>query len=1093
MKKLFTSILMLSVALCSWGVSVKSFTGGVLTLESNGVSFSNFAGSQDDLSNSTWKGNVTRLVLIGDDFTNADFDDSKGGKMTNFIKACAGDGKKLYLDLEGCTGVISKVKYTGEGTEDYTSKHFEYDYSVQKTVNVSQQTVYVTTWNGNDYTVPDHAQYNWTSNGDGTYNWTGYIDGPGNNTYTVREETAWGYYDNGNFVPVPDESVDTSNQTATIDKVFPAFTLGVNDGGCKGSLSGITFPNHSYFTAIPDNLCYDSKCDLQNVVLSFEEGNNGKTDYITWIGKNAFRFDPAYTVQKETIDGVQVEIPGSFQATKASQLANVTLPKSLKVIGVDAFYGCTAFTSVDLSRPTALVRVDAAAFNMVREELNKLSSVTLPGTVEKANTSLRFFGNQVFSSSHITTLDFTYCEGITHFAYDGADSMGEKTYNPDGDGFSGTATFAWYGDLETLILPPNLLFVTGGDSDDTSFSSNCKNLTTVIFTGKANYDECELTNELTIGAYAFQNRHNLASVTLSNNVVEIGTYAFSETALESISIPASVEEIGTHAFDNVKTLKTVIFEDLDDKYKVGEYVEYEEGENPANLTSCRTKRTHLNKETFVQSDKVNDVYINSPAKLLCDNKAFDLESTHGHSDPKANIATLHFPEGQADYYTNTSHYLTDKIASDPGLFQKWLSDHLEVAQEHPAGFGWHEFVNAGPTTPTKTDEDGNPVGEPEIILRTFSDYNNAYIVPDGMRAYVVNDVIEKTVKNSDNKDVTYYEANLYRIRVIPKQTGVILYGHPNGKDQFDKPTLVMTTAHFAQVNDLLDSPDGINAGEYETVTVDGKTKYKVTKEQGLPLCRANWFNEDGTPKNYVKNFLEPTSSETGGKYLKPFENVDDEPTVVNNKKEVTFRNFGLGRYNKTQNLSKNYKLTDDDLNQNGNYEGFFRLIAGQYPTGKAYLHLAATEYADEDGAEVLVNKDETTSETHVVAVPYYYESKIGDQSSNNYYDARSADNAIYNTKGWWNATNGFDWNVASENYQGKGPRLNWGVRPGKFISNPRLAPKFYGEIEEGADGVAKLYIPAAADDGTIYNLQGVKVTNPTKGVYVRNGKKVVIK
>ena len=30
-------------------------------------------------------------------------------------------------------------------------------------------------------------------------------------------------------------------------------------------------------------------------------------------------------------------------------------------------------------------------------------------------------------------------------------------------------------------------------------------------------------------------------------------------------------------------------------------------------------------------------------------------------------------------------------------------------------------------------------------------------------------------------------------------------------------------------------------------------------------------------------------------------------------------------------------------------------------------------------------------------------------------------------------------------------------------------------------------------DGITYNLQGVRVNNPTKGIYIQNGKKVVIK
>ena len=52
--------------------------------------------------------------------------------------------------------------------------------------------------------------------------------------------------------------------------------------------------------------------------------------------------------------------------------------------------------------------------------------------------------------------------------------------------------------------------------------------------------------------------------------------------------------------------------------------------------------------------------------------------------------------------------------------------------------------------------------------------------------------------------------------------------------------------------------------------------------------------------------------------------------------------------------------------------------------------------------------------------------------------------------------------------------------------------KYLGEVEEEADGIVKLVVPAN-ESGDFFNLQGVKVTNPTKGVYVRNGKKVIIK
>ena len=69
------------------------------------------------------------------------------------------------------------------------------------------------------------------------------------------------------------------------------------------------------------------------------------------------------------------------------------------------------------------------------------------------------------------------------------------------------------------------------------------------------------------------------------------------------------------------------------------------------------------------------------------------------------------------------------------------------------------------------------------------------------------------------------------------------------------------------------------------------------------------------------------------------------------------------------------------------------------------------------------------------------------------------------------------------------------------------AGKAYLEVEDGTANGAKLYISfgegdataiegveaAAAADGIIYNIAGQRVANPTKGIYIVNGKKVLVK
>jgi len=41
--------------------------------------------------------------------------------------------------------------------------------------------------------------------------------------------------------------------------------------------------------------------------------------------------------------------------------------------------------------------------------------------------------------------------------------------------------------------------------------------------------------------------------------------------------------------------------------------------------------------------------------------------------------------------------------------------------------------------------------------------------------------------------------------------------------------------------------------------------------------------------------------------------------------------------------------------------------------------------------------------------------------------------------------------------------------------------------------IGQLSIDAPATDGPIYNLQGQRVVNPAPGIYIQNGKKVVVR
>ena len=104
------------------------------------------------------------------------------------------------------------------------------------------------------------------------------------------------------------------------------------------------------------------------------------------------------------------------------------------------------------------------------------------------------------------------------------------------------------------------------------------------------------------------------------------------------------------------------------------------------------------------------------------------------------------------------------------------------------------------------------------------------------------------------------------------------------------------------------------------------------------------------------------------------------------------------------------------------------------------------------------------------------------------YSARGENmgNETYNPKRWWDedaSPVAFTWDENT---------LSWGSRD-KALVNPSAVLKYFGELENDVDGVVKVVIPARSENDAYYTLQGVRVTNPTKGVYIQNGKKVIIK
>jgi len=234
------------------------------------------------------------------------------------------------------------------------------------------------------------------------------------------------------------------------------------------------------------------------------------------------------------------------------------------------------------------------------------------------------------------------------------------------------------------------------------------------------------------------------------------------------------------------------------------------------------------------------------------------------------------------------------------------------------------------------------------------------------------------------------------------------------------------------------------------ITINGEERDLTIDE--MALVRDNWANLHGEDMDY-KNYLVPTSTAEGN-------GVSVEPFETDEAGNVTFRNFGMGRFSKTESGKKYHAKEEGGITSD--YEGFFRLKKSTIGEGKAYLRLAANEYDDPEGGEALVLKDEDFNKEY-----------IGNSLA---YSALWWDGRV------WNATTTYDWGNRDANNN---------------INKEEYFVKFKGEpviVENGDDATLILSPETRNMDDCYFTLQGVRIQNPTQsGVYIKDGKKIYVK
>ena len=223
------------------------------------------------------------------------------------------------------------------------------------------------------------------------------------------------------------------------------------------------------------------------------------------------------------------EIPDGAMKGK-TQLQKLTLPTKLQTIGRSAFQGCPYLTG-RLDLPAGVTSIGNSAF-----EGTYYTSIALP-------RSLKSIGDSAFYKLPIK----------------------QKLMIPDGMTSIGAYAFADTYVYDHLTIPDGVEKLGDGAFRNTQITSmflptGITSLNWSVFQGCSNLDEALYIpdNVTSMYGYAFDGCSALKNIRLSANLTSMGEYALQNTNVEYIKVPSKVKVLSQGVLKNSKNLESLV-------------------------------------------------------------------------------------------------------------------------------------------------------------------------------------------------------------------------------------------------------------------------------------------------------------------------------------------------------------------------------------------------------------------------------------------------------------------------------------------------------------------------------------------------------
>ena len=288
------------------------------------------------------------------------------------------------------------------------------------------------------------------------------------------------------------------------------------------SIGGTAFEGTAWYNNQPDGLIYKDDCLLgykgSNRPIFDVEIQNGTRCIAGWA------FADCSGITGVKIPNSVTSI-GTYAFKNCTGLTSFAIPNSVTSIGESAFSGCNAIEKLELNCP----KIDSWLFN----RMPSLKEVVIGDDVKEIKESA-----------------FSSCDGLTSVIIgNGITSIGNSAFS-DCDAIE---------KLELNCPEIDSWFCQKQSIKEVTFGNSVTNIGNGAFYGCNRLTSVELPNRVTnIGEETFRNCSGLTNINIPNSVTSIGMYAFSGCfGLTSVIIGDGVTSIGNFAFNSCSGLTNI--------------------------------------------------------------------------------------------------------------------------------------------------------------------------------------------------------------------------------------------------------------------------------------------------------------------------------------------------------------------------------------------------------------------------------------------------------------------------------------------------------------------------------------------------------